>query len=135
MADKKVSQLTALTSTASVDLLYVVDDPNGTPLSKKMTIKNFFGAVPSNTVFSARMRATGNVTVTCSNTVLISNVHFVGSGKTRVNNMIMTLKSNPASNNATTAGYSTGSIFFSNTHIYIAVNATTLKRIALSTFT
>lgn len=52
MADKKVSALTALTTSASEDLLLIVDDPNGTPASKKITVKNFFGAVSSNTVFS-----------------------------------------------------------------------------------
>ena len=52
MADKKVSQLTALASTSSEDLLLITDDPNGTPASKNITIKNFFGAVPANTVFT-----------------------------------------------------------------------------------
>ena len=55
MADKKVSQLASLASTTREDLLYVVDDPNGTPTSKKITIKNFFGAVPSNIVFNAQI--------------------------------------------------------------------------------
>ena len=52
MADKKISQLTALSTTSSDDLLLIVDDPNGTPASKNITVKNFFGAVSSNTVFS-----------------------------------------------------------------------------------
>ena len=52
MADKKISQLTALSTTSSDDLLLIVDDPNGTPSSKNITVKNFFGAVSSNTVFS-----------------------------------------------------------------------------------
>ena len=134
MADKKVSQLATLASTTAEDLLYVVDDPNGTPTSKKMTVKSFFGAVPSNTVFNSRVSAKANVTVTCSNTVVTSNVNFVGAGLTRVNNMIMVVKSNPATNNATTEGYKIGAAFFSNTHLYVAVNATTLKRVSLSTF-
>jgi hypothetical protein len=44
------------------------------------------------------------------------------------------LRSNPGSNNATSGGYKVGQAFFSNTYLYIAVNATTLKRVALSTF-
>jgi len=134
MADKKVSQLASLASTTREDLLYVVDDPNGTPTSKKITIKNFFGAVPSNTVFNARVTAKANVSITCSNTVVTSNVNFVGAGLTKANNFILTLKTAPASNNATTEGYKTGAVFFSNTHLYVAVNATTIKRVALSTF-
>ena len=37
MADKKVTQLTSLTTGASEDLFLVVDDPNGTPASKQIT--------------------------------------------------------------------------------------------------
>ena len=59
MADKKISQLTALSTTSSDDLLLIVDDPNGTPASKNITVKNFFGAISSNTVFSANVAFTG----------------------------------------------------------------------------
>jgi hypothetical protein len=126
MADKKVSQLTALTTTAAPDLLMIVDDPTGTPISKKITMKNFFGAIPSNTVIGgatfivrARTTTTANVNITKTLTANIMNV---------------TLGSTPASNNATTVGMAVGEMRFTNTHVYIAVNATTIKRIALSTF-
>jgi hypothetical protein len=36
MADKKVTALNALTELSSVDLFLVVDDPSGTPTSKKV---------------------------------------------------------------------------------------------------
>lgn len=134
MADKKVSQLTSLTTTAAPDLLLIVDDPNGTPVSKNITVKNFFGAVPSNTVFSARVTMNANTTIRCSNTVVTSNLNMTTNGLMKVNNFITTLRSNPASNNATTGGFKIGQAFFSNTHLYIAVNATTLKRVSLSTF-
>ncbi len=134
MADKKVSQLATLSSTTAEDLLYVVDDPNGTPTSKKMTVKTFFSSVPSNTVFNARVTARANVSITCSNTFITSNANFLGAGLTRVNNMIHVIKLNPASNNALTHGYKIGAMFVSNTFLYVAVNATTLKRVALATF-
>ncbi len=134
MADKKVSQLTSLTTTAAPDLLLIVDDPNGTPVSKNITVKNFFGAVPSNTVFSARVSMNANTTIRCSNTIVTSNLNMTTNGLMRVNNFITTLRTNPASNNATTGGFKIGQAFFSNTHLYIAVNATTLKRVSLSTF-
>jgi hypothetical protein len=126
MADKKISQLPSATTAASPDLLLIVTDPNGTPTSKKITMKSLFGAVPSNTVFSgstltlrARTTTTANVNVTKTLTANIVNV---------------TLGSTPASNNATTVGMSVGEMRFTNTYIYIAVNATTIKRVALSTF-
>lgn len=135
MADKKVSQLTSLTTTAAPDLMLIVDDPNGTPVSKNITVKNFFGAVPSNTVFNARVSLKANTTVSCSNTFVLANVNMTSGGLLKVNNFIGTLRSNPASNNAVTGGYKIGQMFASNTYLYIAVNATTLKRVALSTFT
>ena len=134
MADKKVSQLTSLGATASEDLLLVIDDPNGVPTSKNMTVKNFFGAVPSNTVFNSRVTIRGNTTITCSNTVVTSNVNLTTNGLLRVNNFITTLRTTPISNNAMVSGYKPGQAFFTNTHLYIAVNATTLKRVSLSTF-
>jgi len=126
MADKKVSQLTALTTTAAPDLLMIVDDPLGTPVSKKITIKNLFGAVPANTVFSA------NVTVSGNRVQLASNVNVT---KTLTANTVkITFGSAPATNNATTEGWSLGQMRFTNNYIYIAVGATTIKRVALDTF-
>jgi hypothetical protein len=134
MADKKVSQLTALTTPSSEDLLLVIDNPNGTPTSKKITLKTFFGAVPSNTVFNSRVRMNSNTTIVCSNTIITANVNITSNGLLKVNNAIITVRSTPESNNALAMGYQTGQIFYSNTHLYIAVNRTTLKRVALSTF-
>ena len=126
MADKKVTQLTALTTTAAPDLLMIVDDPNGTPVSKNITVKNFFGAVPSNTVFSANVTTTGN------RVQLASNVNVT---KTLTANTVkITFGATPGSNNATTVGMAVGELRFTNTHLYIAVNATTIKRVSLGTF-
>ena len=50
MTDLKISQLTALVVPADVDLLAIVDDPGGTPVTKKITVTNFLGAVPVNIV-------------------------------------------------------------------------------------
>lgn len=76
MADKKVSQLTALASTSSEDLLLITDDPNGTPASKNITIKNFFGAVPANTVFTGAINIirSANTVFTVGNVSLTKTV-------------------------------------------------------------
>ena len=42
-ADKKITALTALAQPSSDDLLLVVDDPGGTPVSKKITVGAFVG--------------------------------------------------------------------------------------------
>ena len=126
MADKKVTQLDSLTTATASDLLMIVDDATGTPVSKKITIKNLFGTVGSNTVFSA------NVTVSGNRAQFASNVNIT---KTLTANTVkITLGSTPGSNNATSVGMAVGELRFTNTHVYIAVNATTIKRVALSTF-
>lgn len=43
----KIPSYTAATSLSSGDLLYAVIDPAGTPLSRKITVDNLFGAVPA----------------------------------------------------------------------------------------
>jgi hypothetical protein len=40
MADTKITALTKLTSAASTDILPIVDDPGGTPVTKKITVSN-----------------------------------------------------------------------------------------------
>lgn len=52
MADKKITELTALTSLANEDLFVVVDDPSGTATSKKITAANLIAAVPTSPVDS-----------------------------------------------------------------------------------
>lgn len=43
MADKKITELTALTAVAPEDLFVIVDDPAGTPITKKVTASDLFG--------------------------------------------------------------------------------------------
>lgn len=40
MADAKVTALTELTDPASTDVIPIVDDPSGTPVTKKVTLEN-----------------------------------------------------------------------------------------------
>jgi len=47
VADTKTTDLTALTSAAAADVLYIVDDPAGSPVSKKITVGNLAGSVAS----------------------------------------------------------------------------------------
>ena len=48
MADKKVTQLTDLgDGLAAVDWFHVIDDPSGTPITKKITAEDVFNNIPT----------------------------------------------------------------------------------------
>ena len=53
MADQKLTALTALTSPSTDDLLYIVDDPLGTPASRKITLANLLGATSGSVILSS----------------------------------------------------------------------------------
>ena len=44
MADKKLTLLTALTDPVGTDVMMIVDDATGTPVSKKIEVEDLFGA-------------------------------------------------------------------------------------------
>ena len=104
MADKKVTALTAATSVAAEDLFMVVDNPSGTPVSKRVTAQNLFGAVPSDLAIVAG-----------------KNLRLTSS----------TPDNNPTTTTPTVAA---GAIWFDADYIYVAVSATVIKRAALSAF-
>lgn len=68
MADRKVTELTALSSVTRDDLLLVVNDPGGASESRKITIGNFFGTIPAVTSFRANVAFTGTTVSFTANT-------------------------------------------------------------------
>jgi len=48
----KITELTALTDIANTDVLVIVDDPTGSPATKKITTLNFTKTLYSNTITS-----------------------------------------------------------------------------------
>ena len=139
MADKKISQLTALSAPATEDLLVIVDDPKGTPVSKQLSLFDLFGNVPGNTSISGTTTLQANVTISGSNTVVSSNVTHTGTRPPRVNSGQITLGSptTVGSNNPATvfsSGGMQGTIAWDANFLYVATSNTVLKRIALSTF-
>lgn len=103
---KKISELTALTAVTSEDLLLIVDDPTGTPVTKKVTVS----ALLSN--------SSANVTV--SNTATLS-----------ANNLIIRRNHTPANS---TIEVAQGSFFWDSDYLYVAVANNSLKRVSLESF-
>lgn len=205
MADKKVSELTALNKLSGDDLLLVVNDPAGTPQSRKISVGNVFGNVEVATTHRAAVTFTSNVVFTSTKVTSTANVAVTGdlsvngySVLTELNSKqiasesaselantnsaiadrlqvanadarflrvdgvvgqnvsgtlsmsssfaanVVSVTSNtglrllisgtPSSNNPVTEGMSPGSIAFSNTHMYIAVDNNTIKRVPLENF-
>lgn len=125
MADQKVSQLTALTTGAAVEDYFLIIDADAGPISKRITVENLLGNVNANTVFNYDVSVAGNTSVTGLLSV--------------ANNRIQIKDATPAtiSNNTTTqfgTADAVGSIFWDSGYLYVAVDATTIKRAPLETF-
>lgn len=139
MADRKVTELTALTTPNQKDLLLVVDDPTGTPVSKKISLFNLFGSVPANTSISGTLTVSGNTTISGANTVVSANLNITSTNGPKIDAGVVTLvaKTTVGSNNATTVlgqGGLQGSIFWDENYLYVATSNTQIKRVALSVF-
>lgn len=107
-SQNRVSALTALTQAAAEDLFYIVDDPSGTPTSKKITTKNFLESnVAANVSFSGPLKAT-----------------FIGTS----------VNSTPANATNVPAGAQVGSIWSDGSYIYVVTGASALKRVAIATW-
>ena len=126
MADKKVTELTALTTASGDDLLLVVNDPLGTPASRKITVNQFFSSVAANTVHTGTVSFNANTTIAGNKATVSANTTFTG-------NLKLT-SDTPASNNALVEGYGVGSIWYDSDYIYVATASGQIKRAALSVF-
>ena len=62
MANKKITQLTELTTPAGADILPIVDDVAGTPTTKKVTVNNLLSLAPTvNTGTAANLPSSPSV--------------------------------------------------------------------------
>lgn len=60
---KKITELSALTAPAADDLLVIVDDVAGTPITKKVTVGNLLGNTSANVVIYNSTPANSTITV------------------------------------------------------------------------
>lgn len=85
MADKKVTQLTALTNPANTDLLLIIDDPSGSPVSKKITLEDLLGNSNQLVVNIINVRATSDGTFAANNIILDANTNITLTRGTVIN--------------------------------------------------
>ena len=50
MADEKLTALTAIVNAGGDEIIYIVDDPGGTPVSRKITVANLLKTLTSPTI-------------------------------------------------------------------------------------
>lgn len=80
MADTKVTALSARTNPSASDLLMIVHDPAGTPVSEKSTLQQVNDAVAA-MVFIEEQTPTGTGTVTFSSLGSYSHLRIIVSGR------------------------------------------------------
>lgn len=75
MADKKITALSDIgSSVSSVDLLHIIDDPNGNPVNKKMSIANLFNYIPTFIAMSDAVDSISESDSVVSNTTSITTI-------------------------------------------------------------
>ena len=81
MADKalKISDLGAITNPTGDDLLVIVNDPTGTPVTKKVTVANLLGNSSANVVIQNVTPANGTITVTKGTIMFDSSFIYIAT--------------------------------------------------------
>lgn len=138
MADKKVTQLTALTAPANTDLLLIVDDPSGTPISKKVELGDIFGetaqtnfqTIKLGSVANTEFQTGGTFKITPGDRLQIDGLADFNDDRIRVRTAYT-----PGSSNNSAIGMEVGSIAWDANYLYVAVGssgANSILRVALS---
>lgn len=143
MADKKITQLDAVTTTANTDLLLVVRDPSTTPVNKKLEVGDLFGESAQTVFTKMDLRSTGTSTLAAATThtisgdavKLVSNttVELTGTPDFISDRIRLRSSLTPANSNNTLVGWPVGTIAWDANYLYIAVSASQIARISANT--
>lgn len=113
----KVTEMTELVNVTGDDIFMVINDPDGLPANRKISVSNLFANVVVNTHIGGTLSANGDVDFTSSNTE-VSNLHI-------------TYDSTPASSSEAVLK---GKFWFDDNYLYVATANNEIKRISLTTF-
>ena len=87
---KKISELSALTAPAAVDLLVIVDDPTGTPITKYVTVGNLLGNAAANVVIYNSTPANSTITVKKGTLIFDSDYLYVATANNTLKRIALT---------------------------------------------
>ena len=87
---KKISELTALTAPAAVDLMVIVDDPSGTPITKYVTVGNLFGNSAANVVIYNSTPANSTITVKKGTLMFDSDYLYIATANNTLKRIALT---------------------------------------------
>lgn len=87
---KKISELSALTAPAGEDFVVIVDDPSGTPITKKVTVANLLGNSSANVVVFQTTPANSTITVKKGTIMIDNNYIYVATANNTLKRVSLT---------------------------------------------
>lgn len=87
---KKISELTALSAPAGEDLMVIVDDPSGTPVTKYVTVSNLLGNSSANVVVYHATPANSSITVKKGTIMIDNNYIYVATANNTLKRVSLT---------------------------------------------
>ena len=87
---KKISELSALTAPAGEDFVVIVDDPSGTPITKKVTVANLLGNSSANVVVFQTTPANSTITVKKGTIMIDNNYIYVATANNSLKRVSLT---------------------------------------------
>ena len=136
MADKKITQLDAVTTTANTDLLLIVRDPSTTPVNKKLEIGDLFGESAQTVIQKLDIRSNGTSELKGSTVTITANTSLTFNGSPVFNTDKLRIASSvaaPANSNNSFYAWPVGSFAWTTSFLYIAVSSTLIARFAANT--
>ena len=137
MADKKITQLDAVTSAANTDLLLIVRDPSATPVNKKIELGDVFGETAQTVFQTVDVKASGDMKLAGDTVYISSNTNVVFDNPIKIDSDRFILKnqvsSTPANSNNSFYMWDTGTFAYDTDYLYIAVTPTQIARFAANT--
>ena len=87
---KKITELAALVAPTAEDLMVIVDDPSGTPVTKYVTVSNLLGNSAANVVIYNSTPANSTITVKKGTIMFDSDYLYVATSNNTLKRVALT---------------------------------------------